>query len=59
MNGYEKDPLWRRQPRDRRTRLSRLILEEQERRINVVMRDAADLVEIRHSLRQVVNVKGD
>jgi tRNA-splicing ligase RtcB len=27
--------------------------------IGVVMRDAADLVEIRHTLRQVVNVKGD
>ncbi|MFQ1003877.1 RtcB family protein [Modestobacter sp. SSW1-42] len=27
--------------------------------IDVVMRDAADLVEIRHTLRQVVNVKGD
>ncbi|MFF0373960.1 RtcB family protein [Actinoplanes missouriensis] len=27
--------------------------------IDVVMRDAADLVEIRHTLRQMVNVKGD
>ncbi|GAA4935217.1 RtcB family protein [Actinoplanes utahensis] len=27
--------------------------------IDVVMRDAADLVDIRHTLRQVVNVKGD
>jgi tRNA-splicing ligase RtcB (3'-phosphate/5'-hydroxy nucleic acid ligase) len=27
--------------------------------IEVVMRDAADLVEVRHTLRQVVNVKGD
>ena len=27
--------------------------------IDVVMRDAADLVEIRHVLRQIVNVKGD
>jgi tRNA-splicing ligase RtcB len=27
--------------------------------IGLVMRDAADLVEIRHTLRQVVNVKGD
>jgi tRNA-splicing ligase RtcB len=27
--------------------------------IDVVMRDAADLVEVRHELRQVVNVKGD
>ncbi len=27
--------------------------------IDVVMRDAADLVEVRHVLRQVVNVKGD
>ena len=27
--------------------------------VDVVMRDAADLVEIRHTLRQVVNVKGD
>jgi tRNA-splicing ligase RtcB (3'-phosphate/5'-hydroxy nucleic acid ligase) len=27
--------------------------------IDVVMRDAADLVEVRHTLRQVVNVKGD
>ncbi|HET8642068.1 MAG TPA: RtcB family protein, partial [Pseudonocardiaceae bacterium] len=27
--------------------------------IDTVMRDAADLVEIRHTLRQVVNVKGD
>ncbi|MEU4695316.1 RtcB family protein [Actinoplanes sp. NPDC023714] len=27
--------------------------------IDVVMRDAADLVEIRHTLRQLVNVKGD
>jgi tRNA-splicing ligase RtcB len=27
--------------------------------IDVVMRDAADLVEIRHTLRQIVNVKGD
>ncbi|MQA35463.1 RtcB family protein [Modestobacter roseus] len=27
--------------------------------IDVVMRDAADLVSIRHTLRQVVNVKGD
>ena len=27
--------------------------------IDVVMRDSADLVEIRHTLRQIVNVKGD
>ncbi|MGC9668693.1 RtcB family protein [Planosporangium sp. 12N6] len=27
--------------------------------IDVIMRDAADLVEIRHTLRQIVNVKGD
>ncbi len=27
--------------------------------VDVIMRDAADLVEIRHTLRQVVNVKGD
>ena len=27
--------------------------------IDVVMRDAADLVEVRHRLRQIVNVKGD
>jgi tRNA-splicing ligase RtcB len=27
--------------------------------IDVVMRDAADLVEVRHTLRQLVNVKGD
>ena len=27
--------------------------------IDVVMRDAEDLVEIRHTLRQLVNVKGD
>jgi tRNA-splicing ligase RtcB len=27
--------------------------------IDVVMRDAADLVEVRHELRQLVNVKGD
>jgi tRNA-splicing ligase RtcB len=27
--------------------------------IDVIMRDAADLVEVRHTLRQVVNVKGD
>jgi tRNA-splicing ligase RtcB len=27
--------------------------------INVVMADAADLVEVRHTLRQLVNVKGD
>jgi len=27
--------------------------------VDVVMRDAADLVEIRHTLRQIVNVKGD
>jgi tRNA-splicing ligase RtcB len=27
--------------------------------VDVVMADAADLVEIRHTLRQVVNVKGD
>jgi tRNA-splicing ligase RtcB (3'-phosphate/5'-hydroxy nucleic acid ligase) len=27
--------------------------------VDVVMRDAADLVQIRHTLRQVVNVKGD
>ena len=27
--------------------------------IDVVMRDAADLVEVRHELRQIVNVKGD
>src|SRR5690606_37267953 len=29
------------------------------KRIDVVMRDAADLVEVRHELRQIVNVKGD
>jgi tRNA-splicing ligase RtcB len=27
--------------------------------IDQVMADAADLVEVRHTLRQVVNVKGD
>ena len=27
--------------------------------IDVVMQDAADLVEVRHTLRQLVNVKGD
>ena len=27
--------------------------------VDVIMRDAADLVEIRHTLRQIVNVKGD
>ena len=27
--------------------------------IDVVMQDAADLVEIRHTLHQLVNVKGD
>jgi tRNA-splicing ligase RtcB len=27
--------------------------------IDVVMADAADLVEVRHTLRQIVNVKGD
>ena len=27
--------------------------------IDVVMRDAADLVDVRHTLRQIVNVKGD
>ena len=27
--------------------------------IDVVMRDSADLVEVRHTLRQIVNVKGD
>jgi tRNA-splicing ligase RtcB len=27
--------------------------------IDVIMEDARDLVEIRHTLRQVVNVKGD
>jgi tRNA-splicing ligase RtcB (3'-phosphate/5'-hydroxy nucleic acid ligase) len=27
--------------------------------IDVVMADAADLVEVKHTLRQVVNVKGD
>jgi tRNA-splicing ligase RtcB len=27
--------------------------------IDVVMQDAADLVEIRHTLRQIVNVKGE
>lgn len=27
--------------------------------IDVVMQDAADLVEVRHTLRQIVNVKGD
>lgn len=27
--------------------------------IDVVMKDAADLVEVRHTLRQIVNVKGD
>ncbi|WP_300461321.1 RtcB family protein [uncultured Nocardioides sp.] len=27
--------------------------------IDVVMEDASDLVEIRHTLRQIVNVKGD
>jgi tRNA-splicing ligase RtcB (3'-phosphate/5'-hydroxy nucleic acid ligase) len=27
--------------------------------IDVVMADAADLVEVKHALRQIVNVKGD
>jgi RNA-splicing ligase RtcB len=27
--------------------------------IDVVMADAKDLVEVRHTLRQIVNVKGD
>lgn len=27
--------------------------------IDVVMDDAADLVEVKHTLRQIVNVKGD
>ena len=27
--------------------------------IDVVMADATDLVEVRHTLRQIVNVKGD
>jgi tRNA-splicing ligase RtcB (3'-phosphate/5'-hydroxy nucleic acid ligase) len=27
--------------------------------VDVVMADAADLVEVRHTLRQLVNVKGD
>ncbi len=27
--------------------------------IDVVMADAADLVEIKHTLRQILNVKGD
>ena len=27
--------------------------------VEVVMQDAADLVEVRHTLRQIVNVKGD
>jgi tRNA-splicing ligase RtcB len=27
--------------------------------VEVVMADAADLVEVRHTLRQIVNVKGD
>jgi tRNA-splicing ligase RtcB (3'-phosphate/5'-hydroxy nucleic acid ligase) len=27
--------------------------------IDVVMQDAKDLVEVRHTLRQIVNVKGD
>jgi tRNA-splicing ligase RtcB (3'-phosphate/5'-hydroxy nucleic acid ligase) len=27
--------------------------------VDVVMADAADLVEIRHTLHQIVNVKGD
>lgn len=27
--------------------------------IGIVMQDAADLVEVRHTLRQIVNVKGD
>jgi tRNA-splicing ligase RtcB len=27
--------------------------------IDVVMADAADLVEVRHTLRQIINVKGD
>lgn len=27
--------------------------------IDVVMHDAADLVDVRHTLRQIVNVKGD
>ena len=27
--------------------------------IDLVMADAADLVEVRHTLRQIVNVKGD
>ena len=27
--------------------------------VDVVMKDATDLVEIRHTLRQIVNVKGE
>ena len=27
--------------------------------IDVVMDDAADLIEIKHTLRQIINVKGD
>lgn len=27
--------------------------------IDVIMQDAADLVEVRHTLRQIINVKGD
>ena len=27
--------------------------------VDVVMKDADDLVEIRHTLRQIINVKGD
>lgn len=27
--------------------------------VDVVMADAADLVEVQHTLRQIVNVKGD
>jgi tRNA-splicing ligase RtcB len=27
--------------------------------IDIVMRDAADLIEVRHTLRQILNVKGD
>jgi tRNA-splicing ligase RtcB (3'-phosphate/5'-hydroxy nucleic acid ligase) len=27
--------------------------------VDVVMADAGDLVEVRHTLRQIVNVKGD
>jgi hypothetical protein len=34
-------------------------LRDLKKDINVVMRDAADLVQVRHVLRQAVNVKGD